>query len=58
MSEVFAIQPEGSTSIANRRKNVLEDVACTSTRYVDFSMMLGFVHRVEEYYGISTKQEN
>ena len=56
MPEVLAVQPGGQTSIADQRMNALEDAARMSIRNVDSSMMLGFVHRVEKYYGMSTRQ--
>ena len=58
MPEVLTIQPGGSTSIADRRMNVLEDVARMFIRNVDYLMMLGFIHRLEKYYGMVTRQEN
>ena len=57
MPEVLAIQPVGPTFIADQSMNVLEDVARMSIRNLS-SMMLGLFHRVEKYYGISTRQEN
>ena len=58
MPEVLAIQLGGPTSISDRRMNALKDVARMSIGNMDFSMMLGFVHRVEIYNGMSTRQEN